>query len=304
VIGLFGTITFDFIKNEKGISFTSVGGVLYQAGVLAGLDIKARIYSNLGAELKDKVFEIINKWNSIDKKGIKIVPGKGNHVSLYYPVEGERIEILKSVVPPYDPEIILRDKNKLKGFIAVFNSGYDLTFEDWRKIVNGLDCPIGLDIHSLALEKKIGEKRKYRAFPEWIEWTKGVTYLQANRREIASMLGKPEKLPSEEKIIKIGEKALSLGIKAVFVTLGEEGILVLSSESVKKIIPHRVEKVIDTTGCGDVFASATMAKLIRGEEIYQAVKFGIELASRTVSLKGPQAVYELLKFENRHLTKI
>ena len=295
MIGLFGTITFDSVIIEKGSSFTNIGGILYQAGVLAGFGIQAKLYSNLGAELKDEVFEIINKWDSIDKKGIKVVPGKGNRVNLYYPLEGERIETLYSVVPPFDSNVILQDKDKLKALIAVFNSGYDMKFVDWRKIVDNLNCPIWFDIHSLALQRKIGEKRKYRKFKEWKNWARRVTYLQANKKEIASMLGKPEQLPTVEEIMKISEEAFSLGVKTMFITLGQEGVLMISSESVNKITPLKIEKIVDTTGCGDVFASATVAKLVAGEEIYQAVKFGIELASQGVSLSGPSQVYNFIK---------
>jgi len=295
MLGLFGTITFDKIIIEKGSSFSNVGGILYQAAVLLGLGLKIKIYSNLGVEISDKVFAVIKKWGNFDRTGIKLVPGKGNQVTLYYPYEGEREEILYSVVPPYDPEIILRDKNKLKGFMAVFNSGYDLTFEDWRKIVNGLDCPIWLDIHSLALERKTGEKRNYRVFTEWTDWVEGVTYLQANQKEVASMLGKPECTPSIEEIMKVAKQAFLYGIKNVFVTLGKEGVLVISPKQSFKITPLQVNKVIDTTGCGDVFAAATMAKLIEGEETYQATRFGIELASKSVLLTGPSEIYDFAK---------
>ncbi|MCP2519659.1 carbohydrate kinase family protein [Candidatus Aminicenantes bacterium AC-708-M15] len=295
MIALFGTITLDSISHEKGYSFKSVGGILYQAGVFAGLNVKARIYSNLGKNIKDEVFRIIDKWGSIDKRGINIVPGNGNQVSLYYPVKGERVEILHSVVPPFNSELILKDKDQITTLMAVFNSGYDMDIEHWRKIVENLKCPIWLDIHSLALERVIGKERGYRRFEEWEEWVRGVTYFQANCKEIASMLGNPEKIPETKDIFKICEKILSLEVKAIFITLGEEGVLVFSSDFIDKIKSPKVKEVIDTTGCGDVFASATMLELIRGGDIYNATKFGIELASETVSIIGPDAIYKLIK---------
>ena len=298
MIALFGTITFDSIVHERGYSFKSVGGILYQAGVFAGLNVKARIYSNLGSKIKDEVFRIVDKWDSIDEKGINIVDGNGNQVSLYYPIKGERVEILHSVVPPFNSELILRDREEITALMAVFNSGYDMDIEHWRKIVENLECPIWLDIHSLALERVIGKERSYRQFDEWEEWARKVTYVQANLKEIASMLGNPELIPEIEDIFKICEKILSLEVKAIFITLGEEGVLVFSSEFADKIRPPKVPKVnevIDTTGCGDVFASATMLKLMSGEDIYNATKFGIELASKTVSITGPDAIYKLIK---------
>ncbi len=295
MLGLFGTITFDKIIIEKGSSFSNVGGILYQAGVLLGLGLEIKIYSNLGIEISNKVFELIEKWRHFDKTGMKLVSGKGNQVTLYYPAEGERIEILHSIVPAFDSGIILHDKNKLKALIAVFNSGYDTTFEHWRKIVDNLNCPIWLDIHSLALERKVGKKREYRPFTEWTEWARGVTYLQANQKEIASMLGKPEISPSIKEIMKIAEQAFSCGVENVFITLGKEGVLVVSPEQGFKITPPQVDKIIDTTGCGDVFAAATMAKLILGEKINQASRFGMELASKSISLVGPLEIYDFAK---------
>ncbi|MFQ6083862.1 MAG: carbohydrate kinase family protein [Candidatus Aminicenantia bacterium] len=302
MLGLLGTITFDRITSERGTSFNSLGGILYQAAILSGIGQLTKLYSHLGMEFAEEVFKIINNWSFLDKTDLKLVPGQGNQVNLFYPRQGERIEILNSVVPALDYAKIIKDKQKLKMLMAVFNSGYDLTLKNWHAIVDTLNCPIWLDIHSLVLERKLGEVRKYTAFPKWIEWAKGVTYLQANRQEIAAMLGKPNQIPSVEEINEIAERALALGIKIFFITLGQEGVLMISSKSQQKITSPQVKHVIDTTGCGDVFAAATVAKLMAGDLSHQAAQFGVKLASQAVSLIGPAAVYNLAKQYRKNLS--
>jgi len=292
-LGLIGTVTYDIITSEAGSAFEGIGGVLYQAAVLCGLGKHVSLYANLGDELAPEYSKATNKWPNLDSHGIQHVPGPGNRVCLHYPEEGERIEVLKSVVPPLDPDYIVGDLLQLEMLVLIINSGFDVKLKDWRKIVSAASCPIWLDVHSLSLAKKLDTPREYTHLEEWKEWTEGVDYLQANKKEVASMLGYPEKLPSEHEINIFGREAFSIGVKVVFITLGKEGGIVLTPEVSKKIAAPQAENIVDTTGCGDVFCAATISKLVDDAEAFDAALFGLRLATKAVSIRGVEETYSL-----------
>jgi len=293
--GLIGTITHDFITYESGQTFEGIGGVLYQAAVLCGLGQEVSLYTNLGEELGGPVEAIVQNWRKLGRKGVCLVTGPGNRVRLYYPDQGERIEVLESVVPPLNPALIMADLADLEMLILVVNSALDVKLEDWRTIVDAAKCPIWLDVHSLPLARVLGKKREYLALPEWVEWVRGVDYLQANRQEVASMLGHPPVLASRDELKPFSQRAFELGVKAVFITLAKEGVAVYTPFSSKDISAPAVDSVVDSTGCGDVFCSAAAVRLQEGASPFEAASFGVGLASRAVNVSGLMETYQLAK---------
>lgn len=293
--GLIGTITYDRISYESRPSWMGLGGVLYQGATLSALGKEVFLYTNLGEELDSEVEKIIKNWPKLRRKGINHIPGPGNQVLLHYPESGERVEILRSVVPPLDPSLVIKDLPEFEMLILILNSGYDIELRDWRKIVCSASCPIWIDIHSLPLSKEINVPRKYMSLPDWKEWVERVTFIQANEKEMASILGHPEKKPSEADMINFGERAFNLGTKAVFITLGKEGVFVMSPKGSKRICSFRVNKVVDTTGCGDVFCAGMAAGLVGSMDPFEAAAFGLKLATKAVTARGIGETYIRVK---------
>jgi len=292
--GLIGTITHDEITFESGQRVTGLGGVLYQAAVLCGLGKKVFLYTNLGEELAEDFDELTKGWPTLKKEVVQRVPGPGNRVQLHYPERGERVEILKSVVPPLGPGPMIENLSELGMLILVINSGFDIRLSDWRDIVHSASCPIWLDIHSLLLSRELNVPRKYLPLDEWRKWAEGVSFLQANVKEVASMLGCSDKVPSEADLFRFGEKAFELGVKAVFLTLGKEGVLVMKPGQSLKIAAPRAGKVVDTTGCGDVFCGGTAVSLASGKDPFEAARLGLELATKAVEVKGIEETFKLV----------
>jgi sugar/nucleoside kinase (ribokinase family) len=284
--GLIGTITHDEITFEHGQRITGLGGILYQAAVLSGLGERVFLFTYLGEELVEEVDELIKGWSSLNKKGIRHVPGPGNRVHLHYPEMGERVEVLKSVVPTLNPRSVIENLPELGMLVLVINSGFDIKLSDWRNIVRSATCPIWMDVHSLLLSRELNVPRKYLPLGEWKKWADGIDFLQANVKEMASMLGFPDKIPSEDDFSRFGEMAFGLGVKAVFLTLGKEGIFIMEPGKSLKISAPLTEKVVDTTGCGDVLCGGTVVKLASGENAFHAAQFGLELATKAVEVKG------------------
>ncbi len=199
--GLIGTITSDTIVHDDGRPCEAIGGVLYQAAALSGLGVSPALFSQCGEALRPAVEAIITDWPGLDRRGLVYVPGPGNRVRLRYSERSrEREEVLESVVPPLDPGPALAALPGLEFLAMVFNSGFDISLRDWRSIVARASCPIWLDIHSLALEPRVGAHRDYRSVPDWPDWVKGAAYLQANRQEVGCLMGHPERWANEVEI--------------------------------------------------------------------------------------------------------
>lgn len=294
-LGLIGTITSDEITFDSGQTIRGLGGVLYQAAVLCGLGKEVHLFTNLGEEIIQKVEKTVESWSNLRRDGIKQVPGPGNQVHLHYPEEEERVETLRSVVPPLDPGQVIENLPELGMLILIINSGFDIMLSDWRKIVASARIPVWLDVHSLPLSRELMVPRKYLPLTEWKEWAEGVSFIQVNEKELSSMLGDPDKRYSEDDALAFGKEAFNLGIKAVFVTLGKEGVLVMIPEESRRIRAHEVKSAVDTTGCGDVFCGGAVVKLAEGQDPFRAASYGLELATEAVSIKGIEETYILAR---------
>ena len=295
--GLIGTITADTIEIEDGRTlraFRSVGGILYQAAALSGLGVPAALFSRCGGELRPEVEAVLGGRPDLDRRGLRFVPGPGNRVRLRYAGRSrEREEILESVVPPLDPGPVLEALPGLDFLMMVFNSGFDIELADWRAVAGRASCPVWMDIHSLALEPRVGSRRGYRTVPEWEAWVEGAAYLQANRREAACLMGRPDREAGESEIEELSRRAFRLGVRAVFVTLGRDGVAVSTPEGFVRIPAAPSPAVVDPTGCGDVFAAAAAEALLSGRTVFEAAVAGAALAARTAEVSGVHEIFGL-----------
>ncbi|MFW6028651.1 MAG: ribokinase, partial [Halanaerobiales bacterium] len=94
-------------------------------------------------------------------------------------------------------------------------------------------------------------------------------------------------------------KLLELGIGAVLLTKGKDGIVYFDNEGVKEFPAYNVQAV-DTTGAGDAFAGAFAYALTKKISISSAIKFASAVAAYSVTKLGAQDSFpsqiELKKF--------
>jgi sugar/nucleoside kinase (ribokinase family) len=292
-IGLFGTASRDRIVHGDGPPFDGPGGVLYQAAVLSALGNEVFLHGHCGDDLLAEMDGLAASWPGLNTDGLLFLAQPANRVHLQYPPEGEREEILEWAVPPFKPSLLADKAPGWEAFLCVMNSGFDMAFKDWRQTLAGLSCPVWFDIHSLVLEPAIGRPRGHRTVPDWQAWVKGVAWLQASRREVACLAGHPERLPTDKEALDFARQALDLGIRAVFVTLGPEGAVAAVRGQTQYLSSPAAGPAVDTTGCGAVFAAATLARLIRGESPFEAAAFGAALASEAALLTGIRATWTM-----------
>lgn len=91
--------------------------------------------------------------------------------------------------------------------------------------------------------------------------------------------------------VKASEKFIKNGMKAIIVTLGEKGAVIVTKDK-SELIPAYKVKAIDTTAAGDSFLGALASKIdiknITFENLKQAVIFGNKVSSIVVQRRGAQ----------------
>jgi ribokinase len=111
-----------------------------------------------------------------------------------------------------------------------------------------------------------------------------VDVLVPNEHELAQLAGKPsgDRSPGE-----LAQLARSLTTRAVVVTLGARGALVVPAEGPVLLQAPPPVTAVDTTGAGDCFCGALAQALARGADLSGAVRYAVTAAA--LSTTGPGA---------------
>lgn len=110
---------------------------------------------------------------------------------------------------------------------------------------------------------------------------------------VLDMLGAPTGTTDPEELVTA---LLEQGFASVVMTLGAEGALVGTPEKLTAIPTPKIIAV-DTTGSGDAFAGALVAKLSEGSELIDAATFAARVGAFAATRPGAQASYPTLTSE-------
>ena len=125
----------------------------------------------------------------------------------------------------------------------------------------------------------------YRPVPP--ELLERVDVLVANETEAAGLTGQP--VEGIEGARRAGTSILALGPRAVVVTLGPLGAVVVTPDTQDHIAAPKADAV-DTTGAGDAFVGAVAAHLAAGDQLSAAVKCGTVAGTATTEQRGAAPV--------------
>jgi ribokinase len=104
-----------------------------------------------------------------------------------------------------------------------------------------------------------------------------------NETEVRELHGS---LPSSDDVLKSFRPG-----KSTIVTLGSEGAVYISPNAELHRVSAPKVTAIDTTGAGDAFVGSFAFALASGKDPIDAMKFGVSIASLSVTRKGAQSSY-------------
>jgi sugar/nucleoside kinase (ribokinase family) len=149
--------------------------------------------------------------------------------------------------------------------VAAFIKAAAAAHANGNKVALSLSDPFCVNRHRDAFAKLVSES---------------VDILFANEAEATALY---EKNSLEEAI-----PLLAAACELVVVTRSEQGALILNGGKQIKVAADKVEKVVDTTGAGDLFAAGFLYGYARGFDLEKCGKIGAICAAEVISHVGPR----------------
>jgi ribokinase len=113
--------------------------------------------------------------------------------------------------------------------------------------------------------------------------------LVLNEIELSGLTGEPVEQIDDKLLPSIVRRLIARGPKAVIVTLGRAGALVVESDRRAQRVPGRPVRAVDTTGAGDCFVGALAAALLEDQPLALAAEFANRAAALSVTREGAAA---------------
>lgn len=292
----------DVIHNASNKTIHSYGGILYSVismAVLAKESDNIIPVMNLGEDEFDNVINIFKKYPNIKNYGVNKVKHPTRKVILSYNLynsdKSARTE--KSSEATYTLDYVQCENflNMADAILVNMISGIDITLDTLKNIRKNFKGYMHIDIHNIVMSTKEDGSRVHSHVDNWFEWCTNADTVQMNEFEIAAL--------SREKLTeyKIAEEILfnkNHDVKGLFVTRGIDGVTGFTkkeknfgTEKFFDIDRHEIPAVenphfADSTGCGDVFASAFTLDYSINKNFEKSLHYANRMASLNASLEG------------------
>lgn len=318
--GVIGEPCIDYIY-RGGKTTKSLGGILYSVVSLAVIADKDEVYPimNLGSDWFDHVISFLRGFKNIKTDYVNKTQHKTREVMLFYrgleaefesPVSGkiktyDREECSTEPTLPVGYSQIEPALKSLDGILINMVSGVDITLDTLTKIRKNFKGHIHADLHNIVMVTDAEGNRTQSSVVHWEKWCAQSDTLQMNESEAGAM---PDERLTE---YEFAERVLGLGTpesgKALVITRGKQGVSLFRKVKKKPAGEPYMEidktdlaaieshNFVDSTGCGDVFASSFFYKsMTNGIHNYSAaLKFANRMSSLKSTLRGVEELHKL-----------
>lgn len=289
-IAVLGPIPRDHIVTHRGEVFDKYGCALYTTAALASMlgpdDVVCPIVHVRKADMAP-IAEILGRFDNVDMTGIRDEHDRGDVIELTFRDQNYRDEKQVGFMQPIKPRDV-EFAIDADAFVCVPVTDYEVghqTLAYLREYGTGV---ILLDGHGPTVSLTTGGRRVPRMWIDRDYWLPNIDILKMNLEEAGCSWfpppgGDPDLLGAElpvELLPDFAEHCLRKGVKAVCVTLDEEGCRVFWFDDAgvmqQQTVPRiPVDEVVDTTGCGDSFAAGMgFGFLESGGDYIAAAQYG------------------------------
>ncbi|WP_333813759.1 ribokinase [Muricomes intestini] len=177
--------------------------------------------------------------------------------------------------------------------------------KDSAYFVTGFEIPMRIALAGAKHAKKLGILTVLNPSPlpeEPMDKLDYIDYLFINEVEGRYICNEAEDAELEPR--KLMEEVQEIyGVRNVIMTLGDEGSAALCGDEFFNVSPVKVEKVVNTAGAGDGFMAATIANLVWGKTLKEAMEWASKYAALTVTINGTIPAYRPLDEVNAFIEK-
>lgn len=299
----------DVIHKANGEVTNSYGGILYSVismAVLAKENDLIIPVMNVGEDEYENILNILKQYPNIKTHGLNKVKHPTRKVFLYYNLynhdKSARVETSSEPTYTVAYNQIENFLNEADAILVNMISGIDISIETLKNLRKNFDGFIHIDIHNIVMHTNPDGTRIHKSIDNWYEWCTNSDTVQMNEFEIATL--SKEKL-SEYKIaeeILFNKRYQAVGI---IVTRGVNGVTGITKNKksfggetfydLDHINLAAIENphFIDSTGCGDVFASSFTLDYSVNSDFKKSLHYANRIASLNASIGGIDELYKL-----------
>ncbi len=287
-VAVLGPIPRDRVVTHRGETFDKYGCVIYTVAALSALlgpgDRICPIV-HVRREDEDPIKALLAAYPNVDASGIRSVTDHGDVVELTYVDQNVRVERQTGFMSPILPEDV-EFALAADAFVCVPITDYQVGQATLSFIKQHSGGVVLLDAHGPTVTLTRTGERCPRLWVERDAWLPHIDILKMNLEEAGcswfpsgdELVGPVQPLPTAERP-RVAAHCLRQGVKAVAITLDEQGCVVyyldaagdLQEENVARV---PVDDVVDTTGCGDSFAAGMAFGYLEHHEFVAACRYG------------------------------
>lgn len=294
-IAILGPIPRDHIVTHQGELIQKWGCVTHPVialSVLAGKNTEIIPVSHVRRVDLDNVREVFAGYEGVNLAHITSPSDQGDVISLRFVDVNNRLEKQTGFMDPLVPA----DLTQLLGcdvFVFIPISDYEVSLEALMYLKKNSRGMIVFDAHGPTTACLINGERQRKFWIDRDVWLPYIDVLKMNLEEAQASWFKKEyetsdfglsEEPNREDLRRFATHCLSRGVRCVYITMDSRGCLVYFSGPsgvCEELVPAiRVNRVLDTTGCGDSFAGGVGFSLAQNPTDYvRAAQFGNALGA-------------------------
>jgi len=294
-IAVVGPIPRDHITTHQGEVIEKYGCVTHPAIALSkllGQDGEVIPVTHVRERDEGPIKEMLSAYGGLRLDHITSEADQGDVISLKFVDQNKRLEKQTAFMNPIVPEDV-QDILDVDVFVFVPITDYEISLDTLKHIKANSSAVVIFDAHGPTNAMTVHGDRLIKFWADRDLWLPYIDVLKMNLEESGCCWFEKEYSPEEiEKfegkstshLTDLARHGLSLGLKALIVTMDADGCMVYTlqnGEIVEQMVPSvKVDKVVDTTGCGDSFAGGLAFGLLeRRDDYIKAAKFANALGA-------------------------
>ncbi len=253
-----------------------MGGASFYASIAARkMGGNVGVVSKIGSDLDKKslfVFEEMGIQTSIKKTN-----GLTTSFEIEYLPKSRRLKLKERCEP-----ILFEDVPKHfldASSLLISPIAREISSDFIEKISRETDSMLAIDVQGFVRKFDEQGNAYYDVWKEGEKILPLVNIVKCSKREALAAM-------KSEEIYDAAQKILNFGPETVIITLGEKGVLIRGEENLLITPKTRPEKVIETTGAGDIFFGVFLLEYSLTKNVKTSGNMATVVAAKSIERKG------------------